>query len=179
MPVSATKLSFMSNKWGRIAAGVGALTATGLLVAGGVAFFAPAAAEPEPVAVVSTYTTETVATVDYLDAARADKAAREAEAARIAAEKKAAAEKAAAEAEAQRIAEEQAAAEQAAAEAEEWVEEPTYEEPAVEEPEAPTTDLVPLPWVDAGNGTGYWDTSGCPTGSGMTGPDGGQYCYTG
>lgn len=136
MPVSATKLSFMSNKWGRIAAGVGALTATGLLVAGGVAFFAPAAAEPEPDAVVSTYTTETVATVDYLDAARADKAAREAEAARIAAEKKAAAEKAAAEAEAeaQRIAEEQAAAEQAAAEAEEWVEEPALDEPAVEEP---------------------------------------------
>ncbi|WP_143109829.1 hypothetical protein [Agromyces sp. CF514] len=169
----------MSNKWGRIAVAGVAVAATGALAVGGVLFFTPATADStEPALVVSSYTTETVTTADYLTAARNDKAAR-VEAARVAAEAEAARVAAEAAAAAQAAADEAArvAAEQAAAEADTW-EEPSGDETAgVPEPETPS--LIPLPWVDLGNGTGYWDTSGCPTGSGMTGPDGGQYCYTG
>lgn len=155
-------------KDGRVVGGVVAVAALGAVVWGTSALWTASEPAESPTVVValdagshSSY--DRTAAVEF---AMADRQAREAEAARIAAEE-------AATAEAARMAAEQAAADEAAllaaeeAAAEEWVNEPSEPEPS---------GGIPAVWVDLGNGTGMWDFSHCPTGSGSTGADGNVYC---
>ncbi len=170
MSVETVKLLHMGNMWrdGRVVGGGLAVVALGALGFGGVALAnaANTPAAPTPTAVVETIDFAGLPYTNGLAGEQeSESAAVVAEQARVAAEQAAAAEAA-------RVAAEQAAAVEAERVAAEQVAADEPEDPGTEEP----SGGIPAVWVDLGNGTGMWDFSHCPTGSGTTGADGNVYC---